>query len=191
MSEKNGLSLLRLTKEPELKEAYSIIELNGQEQGYSTRSWEAFGPTLIEQVHKGQAVVLVACREGQILGAHYGVLAGRRWSYLMGGTVRTDKDYNVGAFLHWQVIKTARAMGLRGYDLTSWGSSGVAQFKMGFRPTHIEFSSPQHFILSPWRFTGFMKIYPALKKYKRTFARYARFLSRINGEVSASPDHSR
>jgi lipid II:glycine glycyltransferase (peptidoglycan interpeptide bridge formation enzyme) len=183
MSEKNGLSVLRVTKESELKEAYSLIELNGQEQGYSTRSWEEFSPTLIEQVYKGQAVVLVACREGRILGAHYGVLAGRRWSYLMGGTVRTDKDYNVGAFLHWQVMKTARAMGLRGYDLTSMGSSGVAQFKMGFRPTHIEFASPQHFILSHWRFTAFMKVYSAIKKYKPTLARYAKLLfskGRIN-----------
>lgn len=176
MSEKNGLSVLRVTRETELKEAYSIIELNGREQGYSTRSWEEFSPTLIEQVRKGQAVVLVACREGRILGAHYGVLAGRRWSYLMGGTIRTVTDYNVGAFLHWQIMKTARAMGLRGYDLTSWGSSGVAQFKMGFRPTHIEFTTPRHFLLSPWRFTAFMTIYPALKKYKRTFARYAKLL---------------
>ena len=181
MSEKNGLSVHHVTKESELKEAYSVIELNGHEQGYSTRSWEEFSPTLIEQVHKGQAIVLVVCREEQILGAHYGVLAGRRWSYLMGGTVRTDKDYNVGAFLHWQVMKTARAMGLRGYDLTSTGSSGVAQFKMGFRPTHIEFASPQHFILSRWKFTAFMKVYSALKKYRPTFARYAKLLFRKSG----------
>ena len=178
MSERNALSVHRVTEKPELKDAYAVIELNGQEQGYSTRSWEEFSPTLIEQVQKGEAVVLVACREGQILGAHYGVLAGRRWSYLMGGTVRTDKDYNVGAFLHWQVMKMARAMGLRGYDLTSTGSSGVAQFKMGFRPTHIKFASPQCFVLSHWRFAAFMKMYPALKKYKRTFARYAQLIFR-------------
>jgi lipid II:glycine glycyltransferase (peptidoglycan interpeptide bridge formation enzyme) len=181
MSERNGLSVHRVTKESELKEAYSVIELNGHEQGYSTRSWEEFSPTLIEQVHKGQAVVLIVRREGQILGAHYGVLAGRRWSYLMGGTVRTDKDYNVGAFLHWQVMKTARAMGLRGYDLTSTGSSGVAQFKMGFRPTDIKFASPQHCILSHWRFSAFMKMYPILKRYKHTFARFAQLLFRKDG----------
>jgi hypothetical protein len=75
-------------------------------------------------------------------------------------------------------MKTARAMGLRGYDLTSWGSPGVAEFKKGFSPTHVEFVSPQHFVLSPWRFTAFMKIYPTLKKYKSTFARYAKLLFR-------------
>lgn len=181
MSEKNGLSVLRVTKEAELQEAYSVIELNGQEQGYRTRSWAEFSPTLIEQIHKEQAVVLVACREGQILGTHYGVLAGRRWSYLMGGTVRTDKDYNVGAFLHWQVMKMARVLGLRGYDLTSMGSSGVAQFKMGFRPTHIEFTSPQYFILSQMRFAAFMKIFPPLKRHKGIFARYAKLFFQRGG----------
>jgi len=181
LSEKNGLSVRRVTKESELKDAYSVIELNGREQGYSTRSWDEFGPTLIEQVRKGQAVVLVVCRDGQILGAHYGILAGRRWSYLMGGTVRTKEDYNVGAFLHWQVMKTARDMGLRGYDLTSWGSSGVAQFKKGFRPTQVEFASPQYFVLSQWRFTAFMKLYPMLKRHKSTFARYAKLLFRRGG----------
>jgi hypothetical protein len=181
MSERNGLSVRRVTKESELKDAYSVIELNGREQGYSTRSWDEFGPTLVDQVRKGQAVVLVACLEGQVLGAHYGILAGRRWSYLMGGTVRTKEDYNVGAFLHWQVMKTARAMGLRGYDLTSWGSSGVAQFKKGFRPTQVEFASPQYFVLSQWRFTAFMKLYPVLKRHKSTFARYAKLLFRRGG----------
>ena len=181
MSEKNGLSVLQVTEESELKKAYSVIELNGREQGYSTRSWEAFGPTLVEQVNKGQAIVLVACREGQFLGAHYGVLAGQRWSYLMGGTVRTEKDYNVGAFLHWQVMKSARAMGLRGYDLTSWGSPGVMEFKKGFRPTHIQFVSPHYFVLSRLRFSAFMKVYPALRKYKSTFARYSKLLDR-NGK---------
>lgn len=178
LSEKSGLVMLQVTKESELKEAYSVIELNGREQGYSNRSWEKFGPTLIEQVNKGQAVVLVACHDGRLLGAHYGVLAGQRWSYVMGGTVRAEKDYKVGDFMQWQAMKTARGMGLRGYDLTSWGSAGVVEFKKGFCPTHIEFASPQYFILSRLRFAAFMKIYPMLKRHKSTFARYAKFFYR-------------
>ena len=178
LSEKNGLSVLQATKESELKEAYSLIELNGRNQGYSTRSWEEFGPTLVEQVNKGQAVVLVACRDGQFLGVNYGVLAGRRWSSVMSGTVRTEKDYKVGDFMRWQTMRTARAMGLRGYDFTSWGTRGVAEFKKGFHPTHIEFANPQYFVLSGWKFAAFMKVYPVLKKYKRTFARYAKLLYR-------------
>jgi hypothetical protein len=177
-AQRKGLSVLRVTGEAELRKAYSLIELNGREQGYNTRSWEQFGPTLIEQVNKGEAMMLVACHEGQFLGAHYGVLAGQRCSYLMGGTVRMEKDNNVGAFLHWQVMKTARAMGLRGYDLTSWGSAGVMEFKKGFRPTHIEFKSPHYFVLSRLRFSAFMKLYPVLKRYKSTFARYVKLICR-------------
>ena len=181
ISEKNGLSVLQVTEEAELKKAYSLIELNGREQGYPTRLWEEFGPTLVEQVNKGQAIVLVACREGQFLAAHYGVLAGQRWSYVMGGTVRTEKDYKVGDFMQWQAMKKAYAMGLRGYDLTSWGSPGVMEFKKGFCPIHVQFASPHYFILSPLRFSAFMKVYPALRKYKSTFARYGKLLSR-NGK---------
>jgi hypothetical protein len=177
-AERKGLSVMRVTGESDLRKAYSLIELNGREQGYSTRSWAEFGPTLTEQVNKGEAIVLVACREEEFLGAHYAVLAGRRWSYLMGGTVRIEKDYNVGAFLHWQAMKTARGMGLRGYDLTSWGSPGVMEFKKGFRPTHIEFTTPQYFVLSRLRFFAFMKVYPVLRKYKSTFARHARLFYR-------------
>jgi hypothetical protein len=172
-SERNGLSMIRVTEESELRRAYSLIELNGREQGYSTRSWEEFGPTLTEQVNKGQAIVLVACRGEQFLGTHYGVLAGQRWSNLMGGTVRTGKNYNVGAFLHWQAMKAARTMGLRGYDFTSWGSQGVMEFKKGFNPIDVKFGTPHYFVLSRLRFSAFMKVYPTLRKYKSTFARYA------------------
>lgn len=177
-SEKDGLSLLQVTKESELKQAYSLIELNGREQGYSTRSWDEFGRTLIEQVIRGQAIVLVACREGRFLGTHYGVLAGQRYSYMMGGTVRTEENYNVGHFIHWEAMKKAYALGLRGYDLTSGGSVGVMRFKMGFRPTHIRFDSPHYYILSrPW-FYICMKIFPVLRKYRINIARYAKLLYR-------------
>jgi lipid II:glycine glycyltransferase (peptidoglycan interpeptide bridge formation enzyme) len=178
ISEKNGLSVLRVTTEAELRRAYSLIELNGREQGYSTRSWENFGPTLVEQVNKGQAIVLVTSRDGQFLGAHYGVLAGQRWSYVMGGTLRTEKDYKVGDFMQWQAMKLARAMGLRGYDLTSWGTSGVMEFKKGFCPTHIKFGSPHYFVLSRLRFSIFMKVYQAIKKHKSMFSRFANLLYR-------------
>jgi lipid II:glycine glycyltransferase (peptidoglycan interpeptide bridge formation enzyme) len=172
----NGLSVHQPTTEAELKEAYALVELNGQEQGYSTRNWQEFGPTLIEQVKRGQARVLTASYGKTLLGTHYGVLAGRRWSYLMGGTVRTEKDYKAGAFLHWQAMKAAHALGLRGYDLTSWGSPGVAEFKKGFRPTPIEFDTPHHFVLAPLRFFAFMKAYPLLRKHKSIVTRYAKRL---------------
>jgi hypothetical protein len=178
-SERNGLSVLRVTDESELQKAYSIIELNGREQGYDTRSWEEFGSMLVEQVNKRQAIVLVASRDGQFLGAHYGVLAGQRWSNLMGGTVRTGKNYNVGAFLHWQAMKAAQALGLRGYDFTSWGSPGVMEFKKGFNPIELKIANPHYFVLSHFWFSAFLKVYPAAKRYKSTFARFATLLNQM------------
>jgi hypothetical protein len=130
ISEKNGLSVLQVTEGSELKKAYSVIELNGREQGYSTRSWEEFGPTLADQVNKGQAIVLVACREGQFLEP----LRCFGWAKveLSDGEQLEQKKTTMLELFCTGVMKTARAMGLRGYDLTSWGSTGVMEFKKAF-----------------------------------------------------------
>lgn len=177
-AERSGLTAHEVTEEAELQKAFAIIERNGRKQGYLTRSWEEFGPTLVEQVRKGQAKVFVACYEGRILGAKYAVLAGQRWSAIMGGTVRTEHDYKVGDFITWQVMKKARSLGLRGFDMTSWGSPSVASFKKGFNPTHIPFVEPYYFVLSrPW-FSIFTKIYSVLRKHKKTIARSAKLLTR-------------
>ncbi|MEZ4699365.1 MAG: GNAT family N-acetyltransferase [Rhodothermales bacterium] len=181
-AEKSGLVLSEARTEAELQAAYALIEQNGVEQGYSTRTWEQFGTTLVEQVNKGEAVVLVATREGEPLGTHYGVVAGRRYSYIMGGTVRTEPDYKVGHFLHWNAIQRAHAMGLRGYDFTSGGSPGVMRFKLGFSPTHVPFVEPDYVVLSPVRFAVFSRVYPFLQRHKSSVARVA---SRLLGRQTA------
>jgi hypothetical protein len=177
-SERTGLAIIEARTEVELKRAYKVIEMNGREQGYSTRTWSEFGGTLIDQVQRGQAIVLVAHLDGEYLGAHYGVIAGQRYSFIMGGTIRTAKAYNVGRFVQWEAMKRARVMGLMGYDLTSSGSPGVMRFKMGFRPTQIRFDEPHYYVLSKAGYVAFRVIYSVLLRHKGTVGR---ILSRIAG----------
>ena len=94
-----------------------------------------------ESLLEAVVVILVARQQGIDLGVHYGVIAGQRYNYLMGGTVRAQPDLGVGHFLHWMAINRAKDLGLMGYDLTSGGSSGVMRFKMGFGPSHVKFDS--------------------------------------------------
>ena len=75
-AERSGLELGECRTSEELREAYQIIETSGRLRGYPTRKWEDFGETLLQQVQRGQAVVLKAMRGNQVLGAHYGGLAG-------------------------------------------------------------------------------------------------------------------
>ncbi|TMC55091.1 MAG: GNAT family N-acetyltransferase [Chloroflexi bacterium] len=171
LSQKQELELREVVGESEMRQAYSIIEANGRQQGYATRSWDDFGPTLLDQVAKRQAIMLVARHCNMPVGAHYGVLAGGRYSYLLGGTVRDGGDLKIGHFLHWMAMRKARELDLLGYDLTSGGSAGVMRFKMGFRPEHIAFVSPRYYVFSRWRFELFTRCYPWLRKHKLLVSR--------------------
>lgn len=148
---RSGLTARLAASGEELETAWRIIEANAAEQGYAVRRWSDFGRTLLDQVRKGQALVLTACLGERVLGCVYGVLAGRRLSYLLGGTVRTQGDLKVGHFTHWQAMKRAKALDLLGYDFTSGGSAGVMRFKHGFRPQEIVFPGHRHVRLRPVR----------------------------------------
>lgn len=171
---KSGLAARLATTGPELEAAWRIVEANAVSQGYAVRRWSEFGGALQEQVRKGHALVLTACLDDRVLGCVYGVLAGRRLSYLMGGTLRTEQDLKVGHFAHWQAMRRARELGLLGYDLTSGGSAGVMRFKEGFNPRRIDFPGHRHVRLRPLR--------AALLAYGATAA--ARHKARIGSVLS-------
>jgi len=175
LSQEQELELREVVGEAEMRQAYSIIERNGREQGYATRSWDDFGSTLLDQVAEHQAIMLVAQHHDKPVGAHYGVLAGQRYSYLLGGTARDGGDLKIGHFLHWMAMKKARELNLLGYDLTSGGSAGVMRFKMGFRPEHIRFVSPRYYILSRWRYQLFVRSYPWLRRHKQVVSKILSF----------------
>jgi hypothetical protein len=179
-SERNDLELRCPTSEADLRATYALIESNGLEHGYATRSWNDVGPTIIEQVRRGHARMLAAEHQGRLLGAHYGVIAGKRYSYVMGGTVRTVPDLLVGRFLHWRAILAAHELGCLSYDLTSGGSPGVLRFKMSFRPIHIKLAPPVFFTFRRLSTLAFQKAYAFAHKHK---TRIANVLSRVQRVV--------
>jgi hypothetical protein len=178
-SERQDLQCIPARTESELRDAFAVIENNGRERGYPTRQWADFAMTAVSQVSRGHAMLLTAVHEGHIVGAHYSVLAGKRCSYVMGGTVRTGEGLLVGHFLHWNVMKKAREIGLFGYDLTSQASLGVMHFKMGFCPKEIHFISPKYAVLSETRYQAFKFLYPRVLKHRQIVARLLRSLTRL------------
>ncbi len=172
-SERNGLQLYEAKTKMEIKEAYELMIENGITQGYATRSWEEFAPTILEQVKTKQAVILTVRKDETLLGVHYGVIAGDSYNYIMGGTRRISKDYLVGHFLHWNVLKKARALKLKTYDFTSTGSPGVYKFKMGFKPKQYIFDTPYFYVLSKNKFMIFDKLFPFIKRHKKKIAQFS------------------
>lgn len=155
----------------EIRRAFDVIESNGRMQGYATRTWEEFGSTITTQVRKDQAVVLAIRYRDQLVGAHYGVLAGCRWSLIMAGTVRIEGSrLEVGRFTNWMAMKKAHEMGLSGYDFTSVGGGGVNKFKMGFRPEVITFVPAQEVVFRRCRYGALTTLLPSIQRHRRGLA---------------------
>ncbi|MEZ5203479.1 MAG: GNAT family N-acetyltransferase [Acidimicrobiales bacterium] len=178
---RTDLEIERPVDDATIRIAYGLIEENGREHGYATRSWADLGPTILAQVATGEAVIHLARADGEPVGAHYGVIAGRRLTYMMGGTRRLHPDPHVGHFLHWQVMVHARSLGLDGYDLTTYGNAGVRRFKEGFQPTLEPFVEARHLVLRRAATAAFLAGYDQLRSRKATTARWARRLRSVRG----------
>ena len=162
--------------EAELKDVYSLMEVEAQHRGAAFRSWKDFGEILIEQVKSNQALVIGARYKGRTLAVRYGLLAGRRYSYIAGARVpvKVGNDTKVGHFLTWAVMKRVRELGLLGYDFTSVGDQGVMDFKNGFCPEHIHLIEPQYFVFSDFRYRAFKAFYSRLRKHKQFMSKVMR-----------------
>jgi hypothetical protein len=161
---RNGLEAVEASTEVELRDAYSVIEENASLQGYHVRTWKDVGAMLIEQVNSRQAIMLMARHQGRNIGAHYGMLAGRRYTYALGGILNEGRALKAGYFLQWEAMKKAKRLGFFGYDLTSVGTPDVWEFKRGFRPKHVPFVEPRYFVFSELRYKAFSWAYLKLRE---------------------------
>jgi lipid II:glycine glycyltransferase (peptidoglycan interpeptide bridge formation enzyme) len=174
---KSGLTCSEAESEEEIRAAFNIIEANGRTQGYATRSWDEFGETITLQVQRGQAVLLAIRHGDRLVGAHYGVLTGRRWSLIMAGTDRSaGSQLQVGWFTNWMAMRKAYERGLSGYDFTSVGAGGVNKFKMGFRPEVVAFVPAQELVFQRCRYGLWVRLMPSVQRHRRKLATITRRL---------------
>jgi lipid II:glycine glycyltransferase (peptidoglycan interpeptide bridge formation enzyme) len=175
-SDKVGNSLYLPTATEQIKEAYKVIELNSENQGYSIRSWNDFGATLVEMVSKGQYFLACCKNEGDLKGVLIIFEVGQKLHYIMGGTLREEVDLKVGHFLHDQVIQIGIEKGYDCYDISMRGSDGVVRFKEGFGGEIIEITEPRYWVLKPLQFAAFQKLLPWVQKNK---SKIAKILSKL------------
>ncbi|WP_457602614.1 GNAT family N-acetyltransferase [Nitratifractor sp.] len=168
---RNGLKFVEYDTYDGVRDAYNLIELNAKSKGYAVRSWEQFAETALFQIANKQAYMTAAIYDGKTVGAHYGIVAGKRYSCSMGGVKRLKKDLHIGYFLQWNTMKKAKQLGLCAYDFTSIGTPSIKYFKEGFHPTLINLSPPRYIVLSSWKFELFHKLFPLMKRNKAKLAR--------------------
>jgi len=183
-SEQNGLEAFETSTEVELQEAYSVIEENARLQGYPVRAWKDMGRALIEQVNSRQAIMLVARHQGRNVGAHYGALAGRRYTYAFGGITNEGRALKAGYFLQWEAMNKAKRLGFYGYDLTSMTTANVWDFKRGFRPRLIPFVESRYLVFSKLRYKAFSWAYPKLREHREPVLKILRAMKNCLNTLS-------
>lgn len=173
-SERQNITVVEAREASEVRQGYKVIEENGRVNGYHTRSWGEFGPYLTEQIIKGHAKMLVAYHNGEAVSSSYGVLAGKRHSNVMAGTLRVAKGLSPSNYLIWNAMQRAHDEGLSGFDFTSDGPPSVLHFKMGYRPVHYRFIEPKYLVPSKTAFFAFESVYPVLRRRKAAVAKLLR-----------------
>lgn len=173
---KNNLQLGFATTSAEVKEAYQLIELNAQTQGYSVRSWDDFKESLMRMISDGTCLMPVCTLQNQLKGALILFQTGKRFTYISGGTLREDTDFYVGHFLHYHMIQLSIERGYAFYDISVGGSKGVTRFKEGFGGVHVRFIDARHWVHNKTLFWMYSQLQPILRKNKKIISKLIKFL---------------
>jgi hypothetical protein len=132
-----------------LERIYALFVEHGESRGFRPRplmsiraAWEWLAPN-------GWATIIQAWHEDELVGANLVMFTGRTAYYIHGAVRRDYADRRPAEFIHWHTIRRAIELGLDHYDLVNMVSSGVEQFKRGFRPTSLSWHDPRTKIYRP------------------------------------------
>ncbi|OOG74588.1 peptidoglycan bridge formation glycyltransferase FemA/FemB family protein [Algoriphagus sp. A40] len=162
--------------ENEVRQAYQMFEENAQRESYSIRSWKDIGPSMTDSVLKGNSVVFLAKFENEVVAAIWLAIGGNMFTYIMGGSDKSQKKLNLGFLLQWAAVCKSVEMGFDRYNISTGGSPGVMDFKMSFNPKEIY--SPGSFlkIVNPTTFWMFEKGYRIAERNKSLAAKILKLI---------------
>jgi Acetyltransferase (GNAT) domain len=98
---------------------------------------------------KGRGALLLAFKEGTLLGGTLVVRAASRSWYVFGATTKDDR-LSAGHLLQWHAIRWAKDHGCADYDFGGYRediNTGPALFKRGFCQAVVQFSPPYRYPL--------------------------------------------
>ncbi|SLM49965.1 protein of unknown function [Nitrospira japonica] len=151
---------------------YELVAQQAMQKGYSARpyasmrsTWEWFAP-------KGGVSLMQAWWKDTLVGAIYILYTGQTAYYLAGAFRREFSERRPAEFLHWHAILEAMKRRVATYDLVNTVSSGVEQFKRGFRPMEQSWHAPRTKVYRPFLARATRAAEKVLKPIIRTLVRY-------------------
>jgi lipid II:glycine glycyltransferase (peptidoglycan interpeptide bridge formation enzyme) len=136
---------------------YRLLQITGQRDhfgihgfDYYWRAWQIFAPS-------GQADLLLAEYEGQLLAGIFVGYMARQAIYLYGASSNEHRNLMPNYLLQWEAIRRARARGATSYDF--WGipetddadeaMAGVYRFKSGWGGRIVRFAGNYEYVFRP------------------------------------------
>ncbi len=156
----------------ELKAAYDLVTLNGEQFNYSTRSFKDLGPDLLILLKKDLGVFQKVISNSNIVSSGFSFQNYNYLTYLFGGTKRMSPDTKAGYLVHASNIKNSIEKGMPGYNISMGGSEGVRDFKLKFGSQEIYFEEPHYYCIhNRFLFKIFGVLEKQLKKHKNLISK--------------------
>ncbi len=155
--------------EANLATMFELMKATEARAHYGLRPAEYFKDYWRAQTQAGQAQLLFAWHEGEVLAGIFLTFVGRRAWYKDGGSFDVKRELNASYLLQWEAMRVLMARGTKSYDLvgvpnrnevgTGDSRDGLYSFKAKFNPEITEFIGCWDLPLTPgkyklWRKAG-------------------------------------
>ena len=157
LSARKGVQVRAASSREDVQAWYRLLQITGQRDrfgihsfDYYWRAWQIFTTT-------GQAQLLLAEYEGQLLAGIFVGYMARQAIYLYGASSNEQRNLMPNYLLQWEAIRQARACGATTYDL--WGipetddadeaMAGVYRFKSGWGGRITRFAGNYEYVFRP------------------------------------------
>jgi lipid II:glycine glycyltransferase (peptidoglycan interpeptide bridge formation enzyme) len=135
--------------EREFDTIYALLAAHGEYMGYRARPYASLRTAWEWFAARGWASFIQAWRGQTLVGAIFLLFTGRTAYYLAGAVRRGFSEDRPAELMHWYAIREAIKQQMNSYDLVNVGTTGVEQFKRGFRPKYQSWHDPRTKLYHP------------------------------------------
>lgn len=161
VAERHGVSV-RQGGEKDLETFIRLAEETAVRDKFLQHDAEYLRKTFSELAKTGTAILRLAEWKGKVLAANMEIHYGDTVTYLHGASSSSDRQVMAPFILHWEAIQSAKARGLKYYDL--WGCNpespsnpdykksweGISRFKLNWGGRRIELVGSHDITASPF-----------------------------------------
>jgi serine/alanine adding enzyme len=147
---------------------FELMKATEERAKYGLRPAAYFKDYWAAQIAAGQAQLLLARHEGEVLAGIFVTFVGKRAWYKDGGSFGVKRELNASYLLQWETMRWLMARGIENYDMVGSPNrdeigrpnarAGLYEFKRKFNPEITEFIGCWDLPLSAAKYTFWRRV---------------------------------